>query len=167
MSRPKGSTLTIKHKEHISEARKGQQNTLGKHWNRSDIPWNKGLKGIHLSPKTEFQKGMIPWNKGKKGNLSLAERKKKSEKMKTMLAEKSLNWKGGNYQWLHRSWIRRQKGKPTKCELCRSENNIEWANKTHQYKRDISDWIMLCKSCHHKWDKIWLKRKRGNDGRFL
>jgi hypothetical protein len=30
------------------------------------IPWNKGIKGIHFSPKTEFKKGVTPWNKGKK-----------------------------------------------------------------------------------------------------
>lgn len=28
--------------------------------------WNKGMKGIHLSPKTEFKKGIISWMKGKK-----------------------------------------------------------------------------------------------------
>lgn len=28
--------------------------------------WNKGLKGIHLSPKSEFKKGLVPWNKGLK-----------------------------------------------------------------------------------------------------
>lgn len=27
------------------------------------VPWNKGLKGIHLSPKSEFKKGIIPVNK--------------------------------------------------------------------------------------------------------
>ena len=27
-------------------------------------PWNKGNKGIHLSQKTEFKKGVAPWNKG-------------------------------------------------------------------------------------------------------
>ena len=30
-------------------------------------PWNKGLKGIHLSPKSEFPKGFLPpthWKKG-------------------------------------------------------------------------------------------------------
>jgi len=26
--------------------------------------WNKGLKGIHLSPKTEFKEGNVPWNVG-------------------------------------------------------------------------------------------------------
>ena len=27
-------------------------------------PWNKGIKGLQYSPKTQFKKGMIPWNKG-------------------------------------------------------------------------------------------------------
>jgi hypothetical protein len=29
--------------------------------------WNKGLKGIHLSPTSEFKKGIEPWNKNLKG----------------------------------------------------------------------------------------------------
>lgn len=29
--------------------------------------WNKGLKGIHLSPSSEFKTGSVPWNKEKKG----------------------------------------------------------------------------------------------------
>ncbi len=34
--------------------------------------WNKGLKGTHFSPKTEFKKGMVPWNKGTKGLMPTA-----------------------------------------------------------------------------------------------
>jgi hypothetical protein len=46
---------------------------------RTDIPWNKGTKGVmkknsgsfvkgeRVSKKTEFKKGIIPWNKGLKG----------------------------------------------------------------------------------------------------
>lgn len=30
-------------------------------------PWNDGIKGIHLSPQSEFKKGMRPWNKNVKG----------------------------------------------------------------------------------------------------
>ena len=29
--------------------------------------WNKGMKGIHLSPASEFKKGSEPWNKNLKG----------------------------------------------------------------------------------------------------
>ena len=28
-------------------------------------PWNKGIKGMHLSLGSEFKKGIIPWNKGR------------------------------------------------------------------------------------------------------
>lgn len=34
---------------------------------KGHIPWNRGKKGIHLSPKSEFKKGFTPWNKGVKG----------------------------------------------------------------------------------------------------
>jgi len=29
--------------------------------------WNKGVKGLRHSPKTEFKRGHTPWNKGKSG----------------------------------------------------------------------------------------------------
>lgn len=32
-------------------------------------PWNKGKKGLHLSPKSEFKEGGIPWNKDKEGGV--------------------------------------------------------------------------------------------------
>jgi len=41
------------------------------------IPWNKGLKGIHHSPKTEFKKGHLPHNTKYDGYISL--RTKKNE----------------------------------------------------------------------------------------
>lgn len=77
-----------------------------------DTTWNKGLKGIHLSLNSEFQKGLKPWNTGKKGyhitiseegrekkrlarkgkKHSLEARKKISESQR---GEKGNNWKGG------------------------------------------------------------------------
>ena len=90
------------------------------------IPWNKGKRGIHLSPNTEFKKGMIARNKGQKlseeykkkigewtkiGMAKLSEeiRKKLSNRKgvkltietrrkisERMKGNKHWNWKGGN-----------------------------------------------------------------------
>lgn len=46
-------------KTKISKANSGEGNGMyGKK------AWNSNLKGIHLSQKSEFKKGMVPWNKG-------------------------------------------------------------------------------------------------------
>ncbi len=30
---------------------------------------------------------------------------------------------------------------------------IQWANKSHTYKRELTDWFALCGTCHKKYDK--------------
>jgi len=139
MSRPKGFKMSETHKQNISKARKGQQNTLGKHWKRDDMPWNKGLKGIHQSPRTEFKKGIVPWNKGLEGYK---------------MGEKHYNWKGGDggYGKLH-YWVYQKKGRPTVCEFCgTTKGKLEWANKSQQYRKELNDWLSLCKKCHVEYD---------------
>ena len=51
-------------------------------------------------------------------------------------------------------WIELRMGKPRKCEQCGTEKakRYDWANKNGQYKRDLSDWVRLCRSCHIKKD---------------
>lgn len=98
----------------------------------------KAHKGRHHSPKTEFKKGLIPWNKGKE----------------FMADEKHPNWKGDKvgYSALH-NWIRKKLGKPKKCEHCgTTKGTLHWANKSGEYKRDLTDWISLCVRCHRKYD---------------
>ena len=67
----------------------------------------------------------------------------------------SPNWKGDKVgkEALHQ-WVVRQLGKPSKCEHCSTTKakKYEWANKTQQYKRHLSDWIRLCTKCHAKYD---------------
>lgn len=41
-----------------------------------DVPWNKGLKGIHLSPETEFKKGQTPINKLSVGSVQIRTRQR-------------------------------------------------------------------------------------------
>jgi len=67
----------------------------------------------------------------------------------------SPNWKGDNVGngALH-DWVERHLGKPNKCEHCKTETSkkYDWANKSQKYKRDLNDWIRLCRKCHAKYD---------------
>ncbi len=62
-------------------------------------------------------------------------------------------WKGDEvgYHALH-AWIKRHLSKPFACNKCGKISSLELANKSHEYKRDISDWLWLCLSCHAKYD---------------
>lgn len=97
-------------------------------------PWNKGLVGV-----TEA------WNKGIR-YLQIA-------------GSKNNNWKGQDvsYRNLHR-WVERWLGKPDSCEHCETTGligrKIHWANKSREYKRELSDWIRLCVPCHKAYDKV-------------
>jgi len=57
-----------------------------------------------------------------------------------------------SYSGLH-GWIYRKKGTAKKCSICGSIKNIEWANKSHEYKKDTNDFIELCSTCHRSYDK--------------
>ena len=69
--------------------------------------------------------------------------------------EESPNWKGDEVGMgaLH-DWVKRQLGKPKFCEHCRTTTakQFDWANKSGEYRRDLSDWLRLCRSCHAKYD---------------
>lgn len=114
-------------------------------WEGKKLPWAKqaelGRKksGMYENKKPhsgDFKKGTIPWN-----------------------------WKGGavGNVALH-SWVKRQLGRPMVCEHCgyvaTSVFKIHWANKSHEYKRSIDDWIRLCVSCHKKYDLYFIKNKK-------
>jgi hypothetical protein len=56
------------------------------------------------------------------------------------------------YGGLH-FWVYKVLGKPLICSWCKSIKNIQWANVSHQYKRDIKDWLSLCAKCHNNYDR--------------
>ncbi len=64
-------------------------------------------------------------------------------------------WKGDDVgkEALH-NWVQKHKGKPKKCEHCQTTKakQFDWANISQKYKRDLNDWIRLCRSCHAKYD---------------
>ena len=66
------------------------------------------------------------------------------------------NWKGEKvgYHGIHR-WVETILGKPRYCEFCKSINEAtyDWANISQEYKREIEDWMRLCRNCHMLSDK--------------
>ena len=71
------------------------------------------------------------------------------------VGERNGNWKGGtqSYDSLH-NWVEIRLGKPRKCQYCKTTKAkfFDWANKSHQYKHDLNDWLRLCRLCHRRYD---------------
>lgn len=118
--------------------------------------WNKGLT-IKDSRVAKYVEG------GKKTQFKKGEHKN----------EQNINWKGESvgYTALH-DWIRARLGKPTMCSnkecfyprkdadgrMMISPRSFQWANISHEYKRDLSDWMQLCASCHTSYDLQFSKQ---------
>ena len=99
----------------------------------------------------------MPFQKGNTINKG----KKRSEETKLKMSlikqgNKNYRWKGDKvgYSGLH-IWIRKMLGSPKYCEHCKTTKakKFEWANKSHLYKRELTDWIRLCTSCHRIYDR--------------
>lgn len=93
-------------------------------------------------------------NKGKKG-IGLGVKRPGVTLAKT--GEKNNNWKGDEvgYRSLH-LWVERKMGRPCNCSSCSkygTGTDMQWANKSGEYKRIITDWIRLCRKCHGAYDK--------------
>jgi hypothetical protein len=102
------------------------------------VAWNKGLKGIHLSPPSEFQRGD---NAG----------------------EKNWRWTGGagarhqdraDYSAIHYR-VRRERGRAAgyPCALADEtcKGVMQWACISQEYI-DVDDFMPLCRSHHARWD---------------
>lgn len=135
---------------------------------KGHIPWNKGIKAkddIRIARFVEAghnaTRGGGSWNKGLKGYNAGINHWTYGKKRLEIRSEKHWNWKGNNVGMvsLH-NWVKRRLGKPNKCEFCGTTKNkrYEWANKSHLYKRDLTDWIRLCHSCHRIYDKAAYKQ---------
>jgi len=62
-------------------------------------------------------------------------------------------------------WVKEKLGKANHCEICGLEEipkgmkrYFDWANISDEYKRDLDDWVQLCRKCHYQFDN--LKRKK-------
>lgn len=72
-----------------------------------------------------------------------------------MLGENHWLWKGDKvrYGGLH-DWVRRRLGKPIICnfEDITCKGVMDWTNISGEYKRDVNDFISLCRSHHRRFD---------------
>jgi hypothetical protein len=117
--------------------------------NKGRQSWLKGKKRPYDSPGS-FKKGHDPWNKGKE--------------WPEMFGENNPAWRGNHATMVaHHNWIKRQLGRPQKCEHCGTTEDrmYHWANKSGEYKRDVGDYIRLCVPCHKKYDMERIKSVGG------
>lgn len=137
--------------------------------------WNKGLKGIHLSPKSEFKKGNKPWNIGIPASeeIKIAISRANKGKRRSIETEfttnktkgiKNCKWKGNKVGYFaSHGWMQRNFGKATKCEnksgklgfRCKGiSKRYDWAFINRKgFSRDREQYIELCHSCHIIYDK--------------
>lgn len=135
----------------------------GYKWSEEALKNHKGTTGKKHSEETKKKIGLS--NSIALTGRTLSETHKNNIK-KTIIklgnkppllkGDKSPLWKGDDVQYsgLH-DWVVLNLGKPSKCDHCGTESNrkYHWANKSREYKRNISDWIRLCVPCHIKYDK--------------
>lgn len=69
-------------------------------------------------------------------------------------------WKGeqASYSAKHH-WIKLKLGSPNYCQSCKTTlaTRYDWHNISREYKRDLNDWIRLCRYCHYRYDRKLLK----------
>ncbi len=81
-----------------------------------------------------------------------------SNSKKVLRGDKHGFWKGDEvgYTAIH-DWIKKLKGF-AKDGICSMKDRtckgiLGWSNKSRQYKRDVKDWEILCKSHHTRYDR--------------
>lgn len=79
------------------------------------------------------------------------------------LAEKNGNWAGDRKITLAKLhvWVRNRMPQPPKCSTCGCHKNIDLANITNIYNRELVNWKWLCRRCHMDEDgrSICLKER--------
>lgn len=137
-------------RQKISQALKKYKKTPEHRNKLSSAQSGKSYSDISRQKMSDSHHGERPWRQG--------------IKIPGMTDEKHPNWVGDKvgYSALH-AWVSRKKGKPETCEHCGTNGltgqSIHWANKSHEYKRDLSDWIRLCVSCHRIYDYSYERNK--------
>lgn len=180
---PKGIyKRTEEHKKHLERARTFiTEETIRKmSLSKKGTPaWNKGIpatkeakekqsllkKGKHLSPETEFKKGLTPWNKGKKCPQTSG--------------SNNPNWKGGitpihnqiratvEYKLWERSVKERdghccQKCGESRASKIMAHHILNFSSHT-ELRTAIDNGVTFCRPCHTKFHKIYGKKNNNQE----
>ena len=128
-------------------------NTGKSHFKKGSEPWNKNVKGIHLSPKSEFKKGVIPWNNG----LGMA-----SKDLRFRWSKVYVEWRNSVFK--RDNWT---------CVLCGYKGRIQ-ADHIKSYalypklRLNIDNGRTLCIPCHRKTENYGrLSRKQIQEAMVL
>lgn len=115
------------------------------------------IRGKHHTEETKRKisignMGRSAWNKGIPHSVQSKIKMSISQKGK----KKSINnpmWKGDDVgvSALH-EWIKRRLIKSDFCQKCNKNKAYYLTNISGQYKRDLNDWIWLCRRCHMEND---------------
>ena len=135
-----------------------QYNTGKTWWKNGHSPWNKGLN-LPLKPRTG--KYIICKVCGREKYFQRNELRKRQRKYCSLgcyhLDSRKVN---AGYQALHR-WINSAKEK-IKCEHCGAIKNLDMANISKEYRRELADWLVLCRKCHIAYDKPGNRQQQGS-----
>ena len=152
-------------KKKISDAHKGKHHSPSTEFKKGSKGYWLGKKRPGVGGNPKWKKGFKPWNYGTRrkriclmcdkelghGKNVLCKKHSVGEK-----GERHHAWKGDNVSnsSLHQ-WVQSKLGKPRLCSSCGSseEKAYDWANKDHTYKRNLNDWIRLCRKCHIRYDR--------------
>src|ERR1700688_3241067 len=56
-----------------------------------------------------------------------------------------------SYEHLHRR-MGKLMGRPDRCSKCNKVGRVDLANKSNEYREDVTDWEWLCRKCHMQSD---------------
>lgn len=151
----RGRKISPEVKKKMSESQKNRYKSMSVgDKNRLSISFSRGRKGIKFSEN--HKKNISEAHRGKK--LSKVHAKKFGKKWLGVKEENHPSWKGDDvgYRALHH-WVIKHLGQPSECSNCgfasQNSRQFNWANISHEYRRDLNDWVRLCISCHNKYDR--------------
>lgn len=117
--------------------------------------------------QTEKGKEQAKAHSKKLSGRKLSEAHKHKIRLSAPKGERNKAWKGESvsYRAIH-LWVQNILGKACKCSnrscfyprknrrgsIMLKPIKYDWANISGEYKRDLSDWIQLCRSCHMLMD---------------